>query len=132
MSIMVPAGPFSKSMETESDWRAPFLQGKQKSPVHPTGNPEEIHAMTEQYWKKYWQAAPLVDLEEVDSTVHAVPPFDPHVSADDVLTALRKLHNNKARGPDQWSTWELKNMPDDCADALAQLYTAVIGTSIWP
>ena len=70
----------------------------------PTGNPSEIHEMTENFWKKYWESTQPIDLDHIRAlleNIQPVPPFDPSISLEEVQEGLRRLSARKARGPDQ-------------------------------
>ena len=62
----------------------------------PTGDPPRMQEPATNFWWKFWNANPEVDLQEV-ANILLFPSF-----------AARSIKPNKARGPDSWSNFELK------------------------
>ena len=103
--------------------------------LRPTGSLQEIHDMAVTYWKRFWCSDDTTDLDKVREVMEdfaPIPPFDASITLLELKNALGKTKLDKARGPDSWSPWELKNLPDPFLIALASLLNAFTETGRWP
>ena len=101
----------------------------------PTGDPTQLQCMTQQYWAKFWEATPEVDLDQIQlilQDIPLVPPFNSEITVEEVTWALNKLDSRRARGPDQWSNFELRSLPEDCVIALTAIFNAITQFNQWP
>ena len=103
--------------------------------MKPTGSLSDIHSMAIQYWDRYWNSPHQAEpekLEQVLADFPVVPPFDPSIQLEEVVSALKKICVDKARGPDSWSPWELKNLPHPFVVALTSLFNLFVEQTEWP
>ena len=85
--------------------------------------------------KTFWCPEDTTDLDKVTEVTQdflAIPTFQASISLQELKDALGKTKLDKARGPDSWSPWELKNLPDPFLLALASLLNAFTETGRWP
>ena len=103
--------------------------------MRPTGSLQDIHAMAVDYWDSFWRSEDetnLTQVQEVMRDFQPIPPFDSGITYQELKEALGKIKLDKARGPDSWSPWELKNLPEPFLLALASLLNLFTETATWP
>ena len=103
--------------------------------TRPTGSLQDIHNMAVDYWKSFWCSEDRTDLAQVKEVMRdfqPIPPFDSRITLQELKEALGKTKLDKARGPDSWSPWELKNLPEPFLLALASLLNLFTETASWP
>ena len=96
---------------------------------------KDVHEMAVDYCRKFWCSEDNSDLDKVRDVVSnfpKVPTFDERIDLQDLKEALRKTKLHKARGPDCWSGWELKHLPEPFQLALASLLNTITETGNWP
>ena len=99
------------------------------------GGPAAQLRYLEQHWRQLWQrpsAGPVPEdwLAELDG----LPPFPDRTPWTGTLVRdiLRRLKPRKAPGLDGWSVAELRLLPDELLDLVAELFEAVEGGAPWP
>ena len=100
-----------------------------------TAQPEAVYQNVKNFWAKFWDAEGEVNWEGVEKLVQGLPelePFDPHISPEELQTAIDKLPVNEARGMDGWSNTELKSLGLEDVTLLACLFNLVTETGQWP
>ena len=101
----------------------------------PTGDPKQMQDLATLYWEKFWKANPEVDIPAVENilrTSPAVPKLCSQITLEELRHATRSISPNKARGPDGWSNYELKTMPEDLEAKLLELLNSFTETASWP
>ena len=103
--------------------------------LKPTGSLSEIHGITIQYWSKFWKSEDTAQVDKaLDILSDFVPlaPLDQRITLQEVQSALKRIKWDKARGPDSWSPWDLKGMPQPFQIALTSLFNLFVETAQWP
>ena len=103
--------------------------------LKPTGKLSDIHHMATNYWDGFWNSEDRAEperLEQVLRDFQPITPFDSAIQLEEVTHALKRIKVEKARGPDSWSPWELKNLPYPFVVALTSLFNLFVEQSEWP
>ena len=102
----------------------------------PSSNPDEILKAAEDYWKGYWNAEMVTQMDDemVQGAVQSLPQLQElsvHIDENDLQWALSALPLKKARGMDGFSNYELKNLPTPLRPRLVQLFN-MFSQGLWP
>ena len=103
--------------------------------LKPTGSLSEIHGITTSYWQKFRQSddtAQVDKAQDILSDFIPLSPLDERITLGEVQAALKRIKLDKARGPDSWSPWDLKHMPQPFQIALTSLFNLFVETARWP
>ena len=103
--------------------------------LKPTGSLGDVHNLTIQYWTQFWQSTDTAQLDTADEILQnfsPIPPFPQGITLLEVQKALKKVQVDKARGPDSWSPWEVKNMPPPFVVGLTSLFNLFLEEATWP
>ena len=67
----------------------------------PTRDPTQLQGMTQQYWAKFWEAAPEVDLAQIQLILQdlpMVPPFNSEITVEEVTWGLKQIGSQEIEG----------------------------------
>ena len=98
-------------------------------------DPNWLFVQLRDFWSSFWNHSRPIDLATTRYLVDALPeltPFEPQVTVDDVITAIRQLKVGKARGLDGFSNFELQCFHRQDAQMLAAFFNSVMATGQWP
>ena len=102
--------------------------------LSPTSDVEQINKLTLQFWEQYWKGEDSPDLDEVMQILDSIPPipaFSEYCTGAEVSEAIRQSKAARARGPDNWSNEDLKNLPPTLVSQLCGVFNACLEQGVW-
>ena len=101
----------------------------------PTSDVAQINQLTLQFWEQYWQGPDepdISDIQEILRTIPSIPMFNEICSVEEIQEAISCAKPARARGPNNWSNEDLKNMPGALVSQLTDLFNLFLQQKDWP
>ena len=101
----------------------------------PTTDLVQVTALTMDFWRKFWFSRDEPDLDEVCRLLTTIPPvpcFEEEITEREVVEAIGKSKSSRARGPDNWSNEDLKNLDSELIRQLVALFNGFQLSGEWP
>ena len=101
----------------------------------PTTDLAQVAALTSEFWRKFWHSKDEPDMDEICRLLETIPPvpmFDSEITERDVVEAIGKSKNARARGPENWSNEDLKNLDGELVRQLVILFHGFQAHGDWP
>ena len=101
----------------------------------PTTDLGEVTSLVSEFWRRFWHGRDEPDIDEVQEflqSIPQVPNFQAEITTQEVEEAIWKSKNARARGPDNWSNEDLKNLDGELVRQLTLLYNGFQEERAWP
>ena len=101
----------------------------------PTMDLGEVTTLVSEFWRKFWHSNDEPDLDEIGKlleTIPVVPGFDPVITESEVVETISRSKNARARGTDNWSNEDLKNLDQELVRELVVLFNGFQDCGEWP